>query len=271
MNHQSGDIKIIKQIDAYIKGQLSDKETEELWISLLKNQEHLDYLETELAVKSILEEKQGRTGGRENDKVSELQKSWKWIAAAASVAILVIAINFFKLDGSQPLADQTIDSINMTNNLAAPMVMRSQKSELTGADSLMNVGFQAALSGNIARAVRMYEDVTRQYEDAPVAARAHLNIGIIKYNNGEFKPASRAFQQTLSIVEDDKVLQEKAYWYLGNAYVNIDSLEQAREAIQKAYALDGTYRKPAFRLLRKLDYELGNIDFNSIEEGMNQN
>ncbi|MFH5832128.1 tetratricopeptide repeat protein [Halalkalibaculum sp. DA384] len=266
MNHQSRDIEIIKQIDAYLKDQLSEQETREFWVELLKNQEYLEYLETEIAVKSILEERKNRTGEGPESKVSELRQSWKWIAAAASVAILVIAINFLKIDSSTPLSEQTVGTINMTSNLAAPMVMRSQNAELTGADSLMNVGFEAALSGDIGRAVQMYERVILQYEDTPVAARAHLNIGIIRYNEGDFRTASDAFQQAISIAEDADLLKEKAYWYLGNAYINLDQLDKARAAIQKTYLLDGTYRKPAYRLLRKLDYELGNIDFQELEQ-----
>lgn len=265
MNHQSRDIEIIKQIDAYVKDQLSEQETEELWIELLKNQEYLEYLETELAIKSIFEQKKNSTGDDSESRISELHTSWKWIAAAASVAILVIAINFLKIDGSGSLSKQTIGSINMTEHLAAPLVMRSQESDLSGADSLMNVGFEAALSGDIDRAIKMYENVTRKYENSEVAAQAHLNIGIIRYNSGEYRIASEAFERAISIVKQDKMLQEKAYWYLGNAYINLDQFKKAREAVQNAYALDGAYRKPAFRLLRKLDYQLGNIDFDEVE------
>lgn len=265
MTPQSGDIKIIKQIDAYLKNQLSEEETEEFWIELLKNPTYMEYLETELTVKSILEEKNRGTAGSSERAVTMLKKSWKWFAAAASVAILVIATNLLRTETPASLRDETIGTINMTTNLAAPLVMRSQKSTLSGADSLMNIGFEAALSGDISRAITMYKDVISQYGGEPAVAQAHLNIGIIRYNSGAYKSASQAFQQALAKVRNDELLKEKAYWYLGNAYINLDQLEKAREAIHNVYAMDGTYRKPAFRLLRKLDYEMGNIDADELE------
>ncbi|MDZ7692214.1 MAG: tetratricopeptide repeat protein [Balneolaceae bacterium] len=272
MNHQSGDIDIIKQIDAYLKGQLSEEEAEVFWVELLKNPEYIEYLETELAVKSILEERK-----REKDAPDEAgtagttpQNKWKWIAAAASVAILVVAVNFFRMDTST-LQEQAINSINMTTQLSAPMVMRSENSELVGADSLMNIGFEAALSGDVERALQMYREVIKKYKNEPAAAKAYLNIGIIQYNKGAYPEASTAFERALAVVKEDKVLQEKAYWYLGNAYINLDQLTKAREAIQNTYSFDGVYRKAAFRLLRKLDYELGNVDFDEIDQQIKGN
>ncbi|MDX1636982.1 MAG: tetratricopeptide repeat protein [Balneolaceae bacterium] len=267
MNHQSDDIEIIKQIDAYLKDQLSEEDVEQLWIKLIKNEQYLNYLETELTVKSIFGENKGEdsssTGGE--GVVSEIRTHWQWIAAAASVVILVVALNLLTTGGPESLREQTIGQINLMNQLEAPLVMRSQKSELSSADSLMNAGFEAALSGNVNRALQMYDSVINRYGTSPVAAEAHLNKGIIRYNNEDYQLAASEFRESLALVTNDKTMQEKAYWYLGNSLINLDKLVQARGAVQQVYELDGTYRKPAFRLLRKLDYELGNIEGDSLQ------
>ncbi len=39
------------------------------------------------------------------------------------------------------------------------------------------------------------------------------------------------------------LIREKAYWYLGNSYFQMNQLEQARQAIQHAYELNGAYRR----------------------------
>lgn len=267
MNHQSGDIDIIKKIDAYLKNQLSEKEAEDFWVELLKNPEYIELLETELAIKSILHDRQKQTQGDSPQAIpaSANSNTWKWIGAAASVVVLVVAINFLRVETTS-LQQQTIGNINMTNQLAAPMVMRSEGDELTGADSLMNIGFEAALSGDENRALEIYQQVVDRYEQGPAAAQAYLNMGIIKYNSSEYREASSAFDEALVRIEQDRVLQEKAYWYLGNAYTKLNQLEQAKQAIQNAYALDGTYRKSAFRLLRKIDYELGNLNMAEIDQ-----
>lgn len=263
--NRSRAIKIIKQIDAYLKGDLSPQEAEQLWVELLKHPEYLDYLETELSLKLLQEEKKDHTS-RENAPGSANRNSWQWLAAAASIVLIVVAINFFMTDTQKSLQELTLSKITIADNLAAPQVFRSQKSTLTQADSLLNIGFEAALSGDLNRAMRIYETVTDKFESDPASAQAYLNIGIIRYNRGNYRPATAALEQVVDRVEGDAVLEEKAYWYLGNAYINLDRLEAARDAIHQTYTMDGIYRKPAFRLLRKLDYELGNIDFEEFDQ-----
>lgn len=269
-DNPSRDINIIKQIDAYLKGKLSAREAEQLWITLLKNPEYLEYLETEISLKTILEEEE-EAGAVGEATVSAFKRSWRWLAAAASVTLLIVAVNFFMADTQQSVQELALSEITIADNLAAPQVFRSQKSSLTNADSLLNLGFEAALSGNLNKAVQIYESVIRQFESDPATSQAHLNIGIIRYNRGDYQPATTAFKQAISQVKDDAVLEEKAYWYLGNAYINMERLQEAREAIQQTYSMDGIYRKPAFRLLRKLDYELGNIDLEEFEQKMEEN
>jgi hypothetical protein len=61
------------------------------------------------------------------------------------------------------------------------------------------------------------------------------------------------------------MILEKAYWYLGNALINIGELEEARSAVYEAYKLEGIFRKPAFRLLKKLSSDLGNVDYEEFD------
>ena len=50
--------QIRKQIDAYLNGQLSEKEIEALWVEFAKNPDLLDELEIEVGVENYL--KKGR-------------------------------------------------------------------------------------------------------------------------------------------------------------------------------------------------------------------
>ena len=266
MNNSSRDTNLEKEIDAYLKGNLSEEEVDQLWVELIKNPEYIDLLETEIAVKQILESRAKKKSQTPVTPISTLKNSWKWLAAAASVAILVIAINLLKVDSEQSIQQLALSDINIAENLASPDVLRTQKGDLSAADSLLNVGFRAAVSGEVSRALELYQEVIENYEGEPAVAQAYLNIGIIKYNSGDFEMASEAFKNALNEVKEEPLLKEKAYWYLGNSYVNQDQLESAREAIHETYALDGIYRKAAFRLLRKIDYELGNVDFDNFDE-----
>jgi len=263
----SRNLEIEKQIDAYIKGQLSEEQVQTLWIKLFKHPKYIDHLETELSIKLIIEkqlEEQDAaflqdldTPTDQSEAVQPLfMRSWKWLAAAASIAILVIALNFLQLETSQSVQQLTLGEINLVENLAAPEVVRSQNVESTALDSLLNLGFKAAISGDRERAIEIYSEAIQKFKDEPKTAMAFLNVGILNYNSEDYEVAAADFVKAINQVSEDPMLEEKAYWYLGNAYVNLGELEEARTAIQKARDLQGIYQNPASRLLQKLDEEI---------------
>lgn len=272
MHNNSRDIELEKQIDAYVKGKLSEEEAQELWQQLLQRPDYIELLKTELGVKEIFDKRtsESHSSAKESNIIYSIQKSWKWMAAAAAVALLVVSINFFQLDTNQSLQNAVPQEFSLADNLSSAEILRNQKSEVLPADSLLNRGFEEALSGNVSKAVEMYDEIIDEYEEKPAAIKAYLNKGIIQYNSGSFGKSIDSFKAVLEKGTDKDVIREKAYWYMGNAYINIEKLEEAREAIHKVYSMDGIYRKPSFRLLRKVDYELGNVDYDNFEEQMKE-
>ncbi len=269
MNKISRDIELERKIDAYVKGNLSEQEARKLWEKLLQRPEYIELLKTELGVKSILEKRSSNnysSSTEENSVIYSIQRSWKWMAAAAAVALLVVSINFFQLDTNTSLQSETPAQFNLAENLSSAEVFRSQKTATLPADSLLNRGFEAALSGEISKAIAAYDEIINKYGDESAATKAYLNKGIIQYNSGGFGESIESFKAVIKKDTKRDVLKEKAYWYMGNAYINIEQLEKAREAIHKVYSMDGIYRKPSFRLLKKLDYKLGNVDYDNFEE-----
>ena len=265
----SRDIELEKKIDAYVKGKLSEEQAQELWEKLLQRPDYLELLKTELGVKSILEKRSSSddsTSAEESSIIYSIQKSWKWMAAAAAVALLVVSVNFFQLDTNKSLQSEVPGEFNLAENLSSAEVFRSQKTETLPADSLLNHGFEAALSGDISKAIAAYDQIISKYSDKSAATKAYLNKGIIQYNSGGFGESIESFKAVINRNTERDVLEEKAYWYMGNAYINIEQPEKAREAIHKVYSMDGIYRKPSFRLLKKLDYKLGNVDFDNFED-----
>jgi tetratricopeptide (TPR) repeat protein len=136
---------------------------------------------------------------------------------------------------------------------------------ITTADSLLNLGFEAIVSGNQDRALQLFNEVISKYDEEPYGSKAFLNKGIVLYNESEYEESILAFREAGERVEDSRMITEKAYWYLGNALINVGELEQARSAIFEAYKLEGIFRKPAFRLLKKLNSDLGNIDYEEFD------
>ena len=139
--------------------------------------------------------------------------------------------------------------------------VRAKEMQITEADSLLNLGFEAIISGNEERALELFDRVINNHGEEPYGSKAYLNKGIVLYNEADYENAILAFEKALNRVEDSRMISEKAYWYLGNAYINIGELEKAQDAVFSAYQMDGVFRNPAFRLLKKLSDDLGTTDY----------
>lgn len=264
MHNMSRDLELEKRIDAYVKGKLTEEEAQELWEQLLLRPDYIELLETELGVRSIMESRTSSDTSspqpqtEEEGTIYSLQKYYKqWMAAAAAViAILVVAISVIQFDGRQAVSELAIENIDISTHLSSAPVLRSQKTDISPSDSLLNRGFEAAISGDLEKALDFYDTIIAQYADKPAAVEAHLNKGIIQYNAGEFTEAISSFKNVLKRVEEKPITEEKAYWYMGNAYININELAKAQKAIQQTYQMDGIYHQPASRILQKLEQEL---------------
>ena len=257
MDENSRDIALEQKIDAYIKGQLTDEEAKELWVELLKQPENISRLQTEIDIARIY-----------RAEPSLLKQYWKWFASAAAVILLVISINVLMFDNVNPVKTWTESSINIVNNMASAEVTRSSETMLDPADSLLNAGFKAAVSGSLETATQIFHRVTNDFTDTSAASKAHLNLGILQYNSGDYASSIENFNNAISLGEGDSLILERSYWYKGNALINSGLMKEARDAVDKSYQYGQLYKNQSLKLLKRLDYELGNIDYDNFEEQM---
>ena len=261
MENNSRDIQLEQAIDAYLKGKLSEQEVEELWVELLQKPEYIALLETEIDVKRVYKAKQQQD--------TSTNTYWKWIAAAAAIAILVISINVLSDNTPKPIEEWTKAEITLSENLASAEVTRSA-TKISSSDSLLNAGFKAAIEGDTNQAIGIYKNIINRYNDTGIISKAYLNLGIIQYNFGEYSYGIESFKKAITIAQDNPLLKEQSYWYMGNAFINIDQLEEARTAVRQAHSLGQIYKDEAFKLLKRLDYELGYIDADNFERQIQQ-
>jgi len=247
-------IDIYKRIDAYIKGSLSENEINELWVEFAKRPELLEDLELEVSVRETIKKK----FESEIKKVSKITSlpSWTWHAAAAAVLLIVVGIQFFQVPSKSNLEQFLVNSIK-SDQLETSDGIRSKDMMMMKADSMLNLGFNEFVNGNNRRALILFNEVISEYDYEPYGSKAYLNKGIVYYNEASYDSAITAFEASLIRVDDSKMIEEKAFWYLGNALANTQKYEEARTAIYQAYSLEGIFRKPAFLLLQKLNYDLG--------------
>lgn len=258
---QSREIEIRKKIDAYVKGKLSEEEIQQLWNEFAKNPELLEVLELEVHVKTLIEEE-----GLGKDKEAFIHRlpKWTWHAAAAAVIAIVALLQLFRVDTPTEIRQFVVQEISPAQ-LETSDSVRDNEMNITTADSLLNLGFEAVISGNEDRALNLFNEVISKYDEEPYGSKAFLNKGIILYNEGDYEQAVDAFREAEKRVEGSRMILEKTQWYLGNALVNVGELESAYEAVLKTYQMDGIFRQPAFKLLKKLSHDLGKTDYEELE------
>lgn len=246
-----------KQIDFYVKGLLSEDEINALWKEFANNPTLLDDLGLEVSVKTLIEKDALEVG---KASLTPLQlPTWTWHFAAAAVLLVVAFIQVFQVDSRTEL-NQFLTKQISADQLETGDGVRSKEIVINTADSLLNLGFSALLSGNTKQALSLYNEVIDNYDSEPYRSKAFTNKGILLYNEGDYIGSIQAFDNAISRAQDSRMIKEKAYWYKGNALVNIGNLESARLTIFEAYSLNGVFRKPAFLLLQKLNYDLGYLE-----------
>jgi tetratricopeptide (TPR) repeat protein len=256
--------EIRQRIDAYIKGQLSEEEIHALWNEFAKNPELLDILEIEVNVKVLIERQVMNSKPDSGSATIRKLPSYTWHAAAAAVFVIIALVQIFRVETPTQMDQFVVNQIN-PGQVETSDGIRTKDMRITTADSLLNLGFEAIVSGNEDRALELFEEVINRYSEEPYGSKAFLNKGIILYNESNYEEAIAAFREAADRVEDSRMILEKAHWYLGNALVNVGELEEAQKAVFEAYQLDGIFRQPAFRLLKKLSDDLGSSDYEGFD------
>ncbi|MEX0719802.1 MAG: tetratricopeptide repeat protein [Balneolaceae bacterium] len=250
--------KIRKQIDAYVKGKLSEEGIQSLWNEFAKNPELLDLLEVEAGTKALLSESKVKKA-----TVHPLS-GWTWHIAAAAVVLIVAMVQLFRVNTPTDMDEFLVTNIE-PGQIETADGIRADDLKISEADSLLNLGFKAVISGNGERALELFDIVINNYDEEPYGSKAFLNKGIVLYNEGKYPDSINSFRESANRAEHSRMISEKAYWYLGNALINVGELEVAREAVYEAYRLDGVFRTAAFRLLQKLNYDLGKYDYDNFD------
>ncbi len=253
---------IYKKIDAYIKGSLEEKEIEELWVEFAKAPELLDELELEVGIKELIE-KHFSSATKEQASIHKLPK-WIWHASAAAAILMVALVQFFRVDTPTDISDFLVINIP-ESQVETSDGIRAKDMVISTADSLLNLGFAAIVSGNNNRALELFDTIIDKYDMEPYGSKAFLNKGIINYNESMYEAAAANFEAAIERAKENRMISEKAYWYLGNAYINLGEMEKAFEAVGEAYKKDGIFRKSAYVLYQKLSYDLGKVDFEDTE------
>lgn len=234
-----------KRIEAYVDGNLSPNEIDELWAELLDNEYYYDYMKSVASLKKISEEreKESRLQGTESQKTV-------WLSAAAAILLMIGAATIFNISTEPAEQISPISSIALDYYRSADG-MAVDNAENVESD-VVRLAISTANTGDVAEALSLInEELLKENSDIK-EAELLITAGSILYNTGRFTEAIDRFNTALEIDYDDVLLRERNYWYLGNAYFQVNKLEEAKIALEQAFELDGSYSTVAQSYLRAL-------------------
>ena len=120
-------------------------------------------------------------------------------------------------------------------------------------NEVVKEAIQLASNGNVEEAISLLEKELEVVKSPFTIAELALSLGSIQYNYGDYNAAITNFKKVVNQKDIDVSTQEKGYYFLGNAYFQLDQLDEAEEAFIKAYALDGSYSRIAKRYVDALN------------------
>jgi tetratricopeptide (TPR) repeat protein len=231
-----------KRIEAYVDGELSAREIDELWAELLDNEYYYDYMKSVASMKKIAEDRQekSRLQGSESQKTV-------WLSAAAAILLMIGAATIFNISTEPSESVSPISSIELDYYRSADgMAAENMESDV------VRRAISTANTGDVAEALSLINEELQKENSDYKEAELLITSGSILYNSGRFAEAIERFETAIDINYDDMMLRERNYWYLGNAYFQINKLDEAKFALEQAFELNGAYSRVAQSYLRAL-------------------
>jgi len=237
-------------VDKWLAETASFEETQWLWAETLTDAELLEYMKTVAGAKKVLDEQKSHLS-QKGATVSSLKY---WYTAAAVVLFSVVIGLLLKIERDPYLVGLT--SVDLLE-LQASNITRSDNSNLTSMDSLLNLGLKATIEGKKKRAIETFSKLIELYPDSYSAGLASFNLGIVFFNDGKFENALESFDKAILILEPvDDNATEKAMWFKTHALINLKRMEEARDMAAWVYHKDGIFRKKALLLAKKIEQNM---------------
>lgn len=224
-----------RKIDLYVNGKLNAEQVDELWAELVQDDYYLDYMKSVVNLKAVIDRKQA---AKPSSKVTSIQKVVRY-GAAAAVLLIAAVVGVLNMNPTGDISVNPIDQIGLD-------IERSTDgfSETVTSDVIRRA-IRLATDGEVEEAISLLQTELEETTEPQLKAEIALSLGSIQYNNGNYSSSIENFEIVIAQDNIDVLTLEKGYWFLGNTYFQLDQLESAEEAFQKAYELNGAYSRVA--------------------------
>jgi len=165
---------------------------------------------------------------------------WKVYAGVLKKVLFIICLTFFLAAWIDPLKDE------------------------------VEKGNQSFQEGNFDNALEHYNNSEKYVSGTDKQAILNFNKGTAEYKRGNLEKGIELFNESLN--SGDTEIQKKAYFNMGNSYVELKDYDKAFKAYSRALKIDPSYEKAKKNfeyLLRKDEMKQDNKNKNNREAGDN--
>lgn len=245
--------EILKTINDYLNGNLSNIEVDALWSELLEHPEHYPLLKTEAGLRKYHRIKKRCRKEDDTDRRIVSEDKIPWVIALAASLLVTLLLNVFS-DKAGTSIEPALSEISLVYMLA-PDVTRSSAERTEALEEKINHIYQKlVLTGRFEEAISHYEEL----HVADVFSRnwIHYNLGILHYNNGNYGSSAGHFEKVECDQLGVNVSAGICYWLKTNSFIAIQDYERARLFAYKAIETGDIQNNQLIETARKLDYYL---------------
>lgn len=225
-----------KQIELYANGKLTAEQVDELWAELIQDEYYLDYMKSVVNLKTVIVNKRDAADA---SKIFKLNKYAKYAVTAAAVLIAAV-VGVISFDTSN-----NISSVQPLDHIGLDVVRSAEGISENVTNEAIKTAIRLASEGETQQAISLLEGELANASEPQLIADIALTLGSIYYNDGNYSQSIENFKILILQPDIDLLTLEKGYWYMGNAYFQMDMLAEAEDSFQKAYSLNGAYSRVA--------------------------
>ncbi|MCP9292368.1 MULTISPECIES: tetratricopeptide repeat protein [Gracilimonas] len=224
-----------RKIDLYVNGRLDAEQVDELWSELIQDEYYMDYMKSVANLKAVIDRKQA---AKPSSKVHSFRKVAQY-AAAAAVILIASVVGVLNMNPSGDFSVSPIAQIGLD------VVRDAEGVSATVTSDVIRRAIRLATDGEVQEAISLLQSELEEATEPQLKAEIALSLGSIQYNNGNYSSSIENFKIVTAQENIEVLTLEKGYWFLGNTYFQLDRLEEAGDAFQKAYELNGAYSRVA--------------------------
>jgi len=165
-----------------------------------------------------------------------IEKNQKWIFSALAIIILaVVGYMWYDSNVAQPMEQEAIDNMSKAQFYFDKALNETEEDN-------KKADFDKAFNG--ADGKFGFKHIAEKYSGTKAGNLANYYIGVIDYNNANYKEAVASLS---NFKTDDEVLQSNAYGLVGDAFVQLEQLDDALKYYEKAINFsDNSFTTPMY-------------------------